>query len=69
MSKADKVFEELGYEKEESSWSIRYIKFVFEDIGHRITFYKEDKTINTYGKIDIQELQVINEKCKELGWI
>lgn len=69
MSKADKMFEKLGYEKEETNYSIRYIKFIFKDLGHRIVFYKDDKSVNTYGKIDMQELQAINEKCKELGWL
>lgn len=73
MSKADEMFQELGYEKEERySNSIEYIG---ED-EDSITFingyeFDDDKCIrinksNEY--ITTQELQAINEKVKELGW-
>ena len=73
MSNADTLFEELGYnETEKHSNGIEYIN------------ESEDKTIgfidyDNYGKvvtldifedfITMQELQAINKKCEELGWI
>jgi hypothetical protein len=79
MSKADKMFEELGYEKEENLelQYIRFRKFIFEnefqdiifDLEHNLlNFRRED--INFYRTItaiiSIKELQAINEKIKEL---
>ena len=78
MSKADKMFEELGYKKEEEQNIIYTQKFpngekwicfeknsiaksffgVFEQAGDRMPLI-----------FDMQELQAINEKCKELGWL
>jgi len=41
---------------------------------NQITFDKKNSTIIVYSddyddKINMQELQAINEKCKELGWL
>lgn len=71
MSKADEMFEELGYEKygnEVNSFEIMYKKN-----NHEITFYREKKFFDCgcgIGRefINMQELQAINEKVKELGW-
>ena len=80
MSKADTMFEELGYKKEEendkyvlylsekSLWRQRKIRFwkdekvIFNDL------LEDDKVVSSV-QIGIEELQAINEKCKELGWI
>ena len=76
MSKADKMFEELGYKKYTSDDCIMYMKDLF-----MITFIIPNKRFITEYKrgdynfpeirafeISIQELQAINEKVKELGW-
>lgn len=74
MSKADKLFEELGYIKVEDREShIEYRKNVDGDL-FEIDFWKEDNTVskNYYrdmGYITMPELKAINLKCKELGWI
>ena len=72
MSKADEMFEKLGYKKENSD-------FIFSRFQEEWTNIELDKTIsfNTDYKyfsiidnggfgINIQELQAINEKVKEL---
>ncbi len=68
MSKADKMFEELGYEKFEG---LRTIDFYNND--GLIQFDKNYKVIHINKNeetdfIAMQELEAINEKCKELGW-
>ena len=69
MSKADEMFEKLGYKKQEGLREINY------GCGNNvIIFYKNFKWIGCSKMeeidfINMQELQVINEKCKELGWI
>ncbi len=74
MSKADRLFEELGYIKVEDDKSfIEYRKIVNGDL-FEIDFWKDDKTVSKsyyrdMGYISMQELQAINLKCKELGWI
>lgn len=76
MSKADKIFEELGYTKNNNPQS--YYKRINPYTIKYIDF-DEDKTINVYcfdelegiyscTDISIQELQAINKKTKELGW-
>ena len=73
MSKADKMFEELGYKK--STTQLEDIKF-YKDDDNVICFRMVKKSFNKSGEYDgmcdyttMQELQAINEKCKELGWI
>lgn len=81
MSKADKMFEELGYTKRESK-EMEYIEYIQKDTDESIlsiSFEGTSKTIMTgiYVKnigasralaINVKELQAINEKVKELGW-
>ena len=84
MSEADKLFEELGYEKIEDKYNIDFNKiYQFtngDKIREQIKFCKLDKYIHienynfnigiTFGKfLNMQELQAINKKCKELGWL
>ena len=81
MSKADEMFEKLGYIKiKEHKFEEPYNEEVTELILYRdevkrteIEFWN-DKTISKscgfdMSYITMQELQAINEKCKELGWI
>lgn len=84
MSEADKMLDELGYKKIEDKYNIDFNKrynFTNGDkIQEQIRFCKLDKYIHienfnfnsgiSFGKfLDMQELQAINMKCKELGWI
>lgn len=64
MSEADKMFEELGYEKHENKYAIYFTREY-----NSIRFGKENLTICTTGLFKIQELKAINEKYKELGWL
>ena len=74
MSKADKMFEELGYKKIIDNTDIVQYEFegLYMDIEIRFdlqarTIIKEYSTGESCG-ITIAELQAINEKVKELGW-
>lgn len=72
MKTADKLFEELGYEKGEIGIFIQFnnIKKLIS-----ITFNIEEKTVskckgyNEAIPITNKELQAINKKCQELGWL
>ena len=67
---ADKMFEELGYEKREKQFGIYY-----DNNGSTIAFNKILKAVISIDCFDqslylgMNELHDINEKCKELGWI
>lgn len=73
MSEADKMFEELEYEKGKTQLDdIKYYK----DDDNVIYFELEYKKFSKSGEYDgmcdsitMQELQAINKKCEELGWI
>ena len=69
---ADEMFKELGYKKENNpEVEIKYIK----DENHIIRFWKNSQSIikqsedGWYMSITMKELQAINKKCQELGWI
>ena len=64
MSKADELFDELGYEKiHDNKRRIVYKSGFFE----KIEFDMKNRYINfNLGVVDMQELKAINEKCKEL---
>lgn len=69
MLKADEMFEKMEFYKNEGLYEIQYITR-----DNQITFDKRNNTIVIYSddyddKINMQELQAINEKCKELGWL
>ena len=75
MSKADEMFKELGYEivtenrtkimyEREGQFFDKYI--VFEIIDKHIVI---ELGTGESTNINMQELQAINEKCKELGWL
>ena len=76
MSEADKMFEELGYKKEiiesevNDEVTIMYIKrFVYEYDSKIINFKLKKKIVGIKYAIDMQDLQAIIAKCKELRWI
>lgn len=74
MSKADEMFEELGYDKiQDDKYWVDYKKRN-ENISLNLTNKFIEVTRKYRGgyidkRINIKELQAINEKCKELGWI
>ena len=70
MSKADMMFEKLGYEKAIDNGN--YIKYKKDD-DNVYYFQKDVKTYYKSGEYDgmcgdttMQEIKAINEKCKEL---
>ena len=71
MSKADKMFEELGYIKQEKEWEedeqVHYITYISNDA--LIEYCLDSKYINITNIVDMQELKAINQKCKEMGWL
>ena len=78
MSKADEMFEELGYKvqyvNDRITGTILICDSKYEnEHKKRIAFYR-DKTITcsesyiNMGKFNTQELQAINKKVRELGW-
>ena len=70
MSEADKMFEELGWDKKEFDISIEYSKInagSYEEM--MICFDKRYKGITIDTWLEIAELKAINQKCKELGWL
>lgn len=73
VASADEMFGKLGYKKD-FSWAdeiIEYYKYdgELEDDLYIIRFYLNKKRVWKNSSITMQELQVINQKCKELGWI
>jgi hypothetical protein len=66
MSKADKMFEDFGSIMTEENNIIEYTYILNNE--HKILFIKGIKIITLEGfhSLDMQELQAINEKCKEL---
>ena len=73
MSKADEMFEKLGYENIRNKVGNTFTA-IYAKGDKRIAFYT-DKTIECYDYyygsdyISMQELHAINLKSKELGWI
>ncbi len=75
MSKADEMFEKLGYKK----LNKKEIKKCFVEIHDLVeccyeapmcvwvVFYK-NRSFDVVSSKNMQELQAINEKVKELGW-
>ena len=73
--KADEMFEKLGYEKIiESNVKINYEKYG-QFFDKEIVFGLIDKIVHVElgtgesANINMEELQAINQKCKELNWI
>lgn len=73
MSKADEMFEKLGYEKEVIRNGVEFYKESVTD-EKEIDFIIDVETkqkeiwINDFNIVTMQELRAINEKVKELGW-
>lgn len=80
MSKsAREMFEELGYEEfyDDEEYKEEHIQFIQDGIF--ICFHKNEKRVETWELDDYfdiynhlispQELQAINQMCKELGWL
>lgn len=74
MNKADEMFEKLEYEKsieQHKNWNTT----IYNSCDASIEFTSDKHILLTkktkYKTIilDMQELQAINEKCKELGWL
>ena len=74
---ADEMFEKLGYKKEKYDEIVFYYQLNGASEKYGIEFDLDNKEITPLCKskenqaiyISIQELQAINEKCKELGWV
>ena len=75
MKTADEMFEELGYEKYISSRHEGYYQYDEQSNTMCILFIIDKKAIairyneSNAPAISMQELQVINKKVEELGWI
>ena len=69
MSEADKILvEELRFEKSEiKNICIKYTKYNL--FSKEIYFYLKQKKVGLDGVFTLQELQAINKKVEELGWI
>lgn len=73
MSKADKMFEELGYKQGYTqTGDLKYYKndanvIIFKFYNN--SFYKSGEYDGMCDSVTMEELQAINEKVKELGWI
>lgn len=71
MSKADEMFEELGYSKLSEVGNNERVIIYRNTKGKYIQFNHLVKKVSLEGNykwVDMQELQAINEKIKELGW-
>lgn len=71
---ADEMFEKLGYKKkynivEDEVILIGYTQFDEPVDECSIMFLKKAKRLMAMNWITINELQAINQKCKELGWV
>ena len=68
MKTADEMFEELGFEKKETTKNISY--YIDLPIWKpSITFNKKYKNIKFDLCCSMQELKAINQFCKEKGWL
>ena len=71
---ADKMFEDLRYKKIEETNFITYKKDNYNYIYFNLTNKTVTKGVleiedETSRDITIKELEAINKKCKELGWL
>lgn len=68
---ADEIFKELGYYRYDY---LDYVDYYNEKLEKFISFRKNGTFScydydNEYEEITIQELQAINKKVEELGWV
>ena len=78
---ADEMFEELGYEIQVENGFILYNKILEINDEYKVIVFNVKKALVDIRTDDnfnlqvittvlnMQELQAINKKCKELGWI
>ena len=74
---ADKMFEKLGYKKYDSLQTCRYVRYCNIVNGEKeYIIFSKNKTVrfqylytHVSKNITMEELQAINKKCQELGWI
>ena len=74
---ADKMFEKLGYKKYGALQTCRYVRYCNIVNGEKeYIIFSKNKTVrfqylytHVSKSITMQELQAINKKCQELGWI
>ena len=71
MSEADRLFDDLGYNKYEFD---TYIDYLSREASKGITFRKDMQVIDSHcgigsEYITMQELKAIYKKCEELKWI
>lgn len=70
MSKADDMFKELGYKKSEHIYYTQGFVVEYDNGERQIDFINEHQEVKIWNiSTNIQELQAINEKVKELGWL
>lgn len=77
ISKADEMFEKLGYKKNQitdefinySKKELRYKSQKECEICINFNCYDKDLAIKNKQFFCLKELQAINEKVKELGWL
>lgn len=76
MSKADEMFKELGYKKLnkkelKSSFEDDFLELLlcaYEAPMYNFVYFFKDETVQFTTSKNLQELQAINEKVKELKW-
>lgn len=72
MSEADEMFLKTNFVNKEEyieKGKCKRTKYSDERNSEFIIFYHYSKEIKIDAILNTQELQAINEKCKELGWI
>ena len=72
--KAEELFEELGYKKQDSFESICYVYENEDTADFEIIFDLKNKNIHTHGgytdkSLSMDELNAIKKQCEELDWI
>lgn len=70
-SKADEMFKELGYKVIKNKFQITYVDNI-SSIQFLLKYKKVEYHFlkgTTYRVQTMQELQAINQKCLELGWL
>lgn len=68
MSKADEMFEKLGYEKIIENENIKYEHKRNPFRTFEFLMDKQEIELNNINILTTRRLKAINEKCQELGW-
>lgn len=73
MSEADKMMNKIGYKKKiETIENEKLIMIEYNRENRYSIIFKEitkEVILDGFRAIELEELQAINEKCKELGWL